>query len=89
MTVDGANRRPARRAGQVTLICVPTRPKHQHRQTRTLEFGVPFQPPRQEPSNSANLTGHGTSKVLARSADDKGRATCASCRLGRCSAGEF
>ena len=42
MTADGASRRPARRAAQVTLICVPTRPKHQHRQARMLEFGVPF-----------------------------------------------
>jgi len=25
-----------------------------------LEFGVPFQPPRQEESNNANVTGHGT-----------------------------
>jgi hypothetical protein len=29
------------------------------------------------------------SKVLARSANDQGRATCASCRLGGCSAAEF
>jgi hypothetical protein len=42
MTVDGASRRPARRAAQVTLICVPPRPKHQYRQARMLEFGVPF-----------------------------------------------
>ena len=32
------------RAAEVTLICIPTRPKHQRRQTRMLEFGVPFQP---------------------------------------------
>ena len=29
-----------------------------------VEFGVPFQPPRQDLSNSANVTGHGTSYQL-------------------------
>ena len=49
------------------MICVPTRPKH--RQARMVEFGVPFQPPRQEPSNSANVAGHGTGPVADQLAD--------------------
>jgi len=34
-----------------------------------VEFGVPFQPPRQEPSNSANVAGHGTGPVADQLAD--------------------
>jgi hypothetical protein len=43
MTADGLAAVLLGEPHKSPLICVPTRPKHQHRQARMLEFGVPFQ----------------------------------------------
>ena len=48
----------------VTLICVPARPQAPAPTAHMDELGVPFQPPRQEPSNSVT-TGHGTNTGCA------------------------
>jgi hypothetical protein len=40
MTADGLAAVLLGEPRKSPLICVPTRPKHQHRQARMLEFGV-------------------------------------------------